>query len=460
MTYRNWRILTSVVFICMVCAIQAHRTRGLGDIGFAIDMIEQNYVEPVNRRELYKAAMTGIGNALDPFSSYIPSEQFGAFQMQLSQQFGGLGIVIEPPSESGRLKIVNTVYGSPAARAGILSGDQIDTINGQSVIGMTVQNASDKLRGKPGTSVDLTVLRADVTEPIAIRIERAIIETESVTGDRRKEDGRWDFILQADPSIAYIRVEIFGEKTPGELEQALRSVRDRAKGLILDLRDNSGGLLPTATDLCDMFLDEGTIVSTVGRFGVIESTRKANLGVEIPMNVPMVVLINHDSASASEVTAGCLQDLHRATIIGERSFGKGSVQNVVQIEGGDAALRLTSAHYFPPSGRNIHRRKDAKETDDWGVQPDEGFQITLDEEQTRKVFERLRRRSNPVSNSVAQPMNLDKSTTESKPLSSNSPTLDFSALDSSTLDFSAQDSSLAEDPQLSAAVVFLQKKIR
>jgi carboxyl-terminal processing protease len=396
----------------------------LGDIGFAIDMIEQNYVEPVNRRELYKAAMTGIGNALDPFSSYIPAEQFGAFQMQLSQEFGGLGIVIEPPSESGRIKIVSTVYGSPAAIAGILPGDQIDTINGQSVMGQTVQSVSDKLRGKPGTSVELTVLRSSIAEPLAVRIERAIIETESVTGDRRKEDGRWDFLMQADPSIAYIRVEIFGEKTTAELEQALRSVRDKAKGLILDLRDNSGGLLPTATDLCDMFLDEGTIVSTVGRFGVVESIRKANLGVEIPVNIPMVVLINHDSASASEVTAGCLQDLHRATIIGERSFGKGSVQNVVQIEGGDAALRLTSAHYLPPSGRNIHRRKDAKDSDDWGVQPDEGFTVTLDEEQTRKVFERLRRRSNPTNESKAE-----------------------------------TDSSLSEDLQLSTAVKFLQQKI-
>jgi carboxyl-terminal processing protease len=267
-------------------------------------------------------------------------------------------------------------------------------------------------------------VRSSIAEPLAVRIERAIIETESVTGDRRKEDGRWDFLMQADPSIAYIRVEIFGEKTTAELEQALRSVRDKAKGLILDLRDNSGGLLPTATDLCDMFLDEGTIVSTVGRFGVVESIRKANLGVEIPVNIPMVVLINHDSASASEVTAGCLQDLHRATIIGERSFGKGSVQNVVQIEGGDAALRLTSAHYLPPSGRNIHRRKDAKDSDDWGVQPDEGFTVTLDEEQTRKVFERLRRRSNPTNESKAE-----------------------------------TDSSLSEDLQLSTAVKFLQQKI-
>lgn len=433
MTYRNWRILTSVVFVCMVCAIQAHRIRGLGDIGFAIDMIEQNYVEPVNRKELYKAAMTGIGSALDPFSSYIPAEQFGAFQMQLSQEFGGLGIVIEPPSESGRLRIVNTVFGSPAAKAGILPDDQIDSINGLSVNGMTVQNASDKLRGKPGTSVELTLIRANVAEPITVRIERAIIETESVTGDRRTEDGRWDFMMQANPNIAYIRVEIFGEKTTGELEQALRSVRDRAKGLILDLRDNSGGLLPTATDLCDMFLDEGTIVSTVGRYGVVESTRMANPGVEIPNAVPMVVLINHDSASASEVTAGCLKDLHRATIVGERSYGKGSVQNVVQIEGGDAALRLTSAHYFPPSGRNIHRRKDAKESDEWGVEPDEGFKITLDQEQTRKVFERLRRRSNLI-NKPSEPG-------ESK----DGPQV--------------LDPSLTEDPQLAAAVEFLQGKL-
>jgi len=431
MTYRNSRILTSVFVVCMLCAIQAHRTRGLGDIGFAIDMIEQYYVEPVGRRQLYQAAMNGIANSLDPFSSYIPAEQYGAFQMQLAQEFGGLGIVIEPPKEPGRLRIVSTIYGSPAAKAGVQSGDQIDKIDGQSVVGIEVRAASNKLRGKPGTAVELSLVRDNVVDPVVIRIERAIIETESVTGDRRNADGRWEFLMQADPSIAYIRVEIFGEKTTSELTQALKNIRSKAKGLILDLRDNSGGLLPTATDLCDMFLDEGTIVSTVGRFGVVESTRKANLGVEIPNKTPMVVLINHDSASASEITAGCLQDLHRATIIGERSFGKGSVQNVVQIEGGDAALRLTSAHYYPPSGRNIHRRKDAKESDSWGVQPDEGFTIALTEEQTLKVFERLRRRSNPAKEDN---VNL---TTDSR-AESNDP-------------------SLADDPQLIKAVEFLQK---
>lgn len=434
MTYRNWRILTSVVFVCMICAIQAHRTRGLGDIGFAIDMIEQNYVEPVDRRQLYKAAMSGIGNSLDPFSSYIPAEQFRAFQVQLSQEFGGLGIVIEPPRERGRLRIVNTIYGSPAAKAGILPGDQIDSIDGQTVVGMDVQDASRRLRGKPGTSVQLTVLRADVADPLSMTIERAVIETESVTGDHRNTDGSWEFMMQADPSIAYIRVEIFGEKTTAELSKALRNVREKAKGLILDLRDNSGGLLPTATDLCDMFLDEGTIVSTVGRFGVTESTRKANLGVEIPMSVAMIVLINHESASASEVTAGCLQDLHRATIIGERSFGKGSVQNVVQVEGGNAALRLTSAHYYPPSGRNIHRPKDAKETDTWGVQPDEGMSVEFTDDQKQKAFERLRRRSNAFDTSSERTLASDEAGTPPDP-------------------------SIVDDLQLAKAVEVLQEKI-
>jgi len=418
----------------MICAIQAHRTRGLGDIGFAIDMIEQNYVELVDRRQLYKAAMSGIGNSLDPFSSYIPAEQFRAFQVQLSQEFGGLGIVIEPPRERGRLRIVNTIYGSPAAKAGILPGDQIDSIDGQTVVGMDVQDASRRLRGKPGTSVQLTVLRADVADPLSMTIERAVIETESVTGDHRNTDGSWEFMMQADPSIAYIRVEIFGEKTTAELSKALRNVREKAKGLILDLRDNSGGLLPTATDLCDMFLDEGTIVSTVGRFGVTESTRKANLGVEIPMSVAMIVLINHESASASEVTAGCLQDLHRATIIGERSFGKGSVQNVVQVEGGNAALRLTSAHYYPPSGRNIHRPKDAKETDTWGVQPDEGMSVEFTDDQKQKAFERLRRRSNAFDTSSERTLASDEAGTPPDP-------------------------SIVDDLQLAKAVEVLQEKI-
>ncbi len=204
-------------------------------------------------------------------------------------------------------------------------------------------------------------------------------------------------MMQADPTIAYVRIEIFGEKTPNEFRKALASIRSEAKGLILDLRDNAGGLLPTATDICDMFLDAGTIVSTKGRREGFSSKHEAEPGTEFPKEIPVVVLINGQSASASEVTAACLQDFHRATIVGQRSFGKGSVQNVIELEGGKAALRVTSAHYFPPSGRNIHRRPKADDNDEWGVFPDEGFEVVLDENATKKVFERLRDRGNPLA---------------------------------------------------------------
>jgi carboxyl-terminal processing protease len=216
------------------------------------------------------------------------------------------------------------------------------------------------------------------------------------------------------------------------------SIRDQASGVIIDLRDNAGGLLPTATEICDMFLEDGVIVSTAGRDGILESTRKATAGVILPESTPVVILVNDMSASASEVTAACLQDRQRATIIGERTFGKGSVQNVVELEGGKAALRLTSAHYFPPSGRNIHKRPKAKEDDVWGVVPDKGLVVTLTEDQKKSVYERLRDRGNPLRKRDA-----DESAR--------------STIQENNEALLKRDPSLSKDPQLLRAVEYLMK---
>jgi carboxyl-terminal processing protease len=435
MTFQNWRLMSIATFVCLLCAVQAYHQRNLGDLGFAMDVIEHSYVDKVDRYRLYQAAMKGMIKELDQYSGYVSPDEFGAFHTQIHQEFGGLGIVIERPDEKGALRIFSVIYDSPAFKAGLQPGDVIELIDGQSSIGISTEKASAMLRGEPGTVVKLSIRRDTATELSEFDVRRAIIETESVTGDRRNSDGRWNFLMQADPRIAYLRVEIFGEKTPSEFRKALQAVKPEAKGLIVDLRDNSGGLLPTATDLCDMFLEKGTIVSTKGRRPSYSSEHNAEPGVEIADNVPIVVLINGQSASASEVTAACLQDLHRAVIIGQRSFGKGSVQNVIDLEGGKAALRVTSAFYFPPSGRNIHRRLRADDKDEWGVLPDPGFEIVLDEEQTKKAFERLRNRGNPLAKEAASQSD-----------------------DTSVLKAGTRDPSVKDDPQLLRAVEFLESK--
>ncbi len=438
MTYRNGRVLGLMTLVCLCCAIQARQQRQLGDLGFAMDVIEHSYVESVDRHQLYRAAMKGMIDSLDTYSGYIAPEDFPSFQSQINQEFGGLGIVIERRSETDRLQIFSVLFDSPAFKAGILAGDVIEKIDEHSAIGLDTEDATQFLRGAPGTEVTLTIRREGSVDPIKIRIRRAIIETESVTGDSRLPDGHWEFMMQASPKIAYLRVEIFGEKTTNELRTALASIHDQANGLIIDLRDNAGGLLPTATDICDMFLEDGVIVSTAGRNGILESTRKATAGVELPDSTPIVVLVNDMSASASEVTAACLQDRHRATVIGERTFGKGSVQNVIELEGGKAALRLTSAYYYPPNGRNIHKRPKANEDDEWGVIPDKQLSVPLTEEQKKSVYERLRDRGNPLrKHEIEEP---DKASSD---------------ISTETEIFLKRDPSLLKDPQLVRAIEYL-----
>lgn len=437
MTYRNGRILGVMTLLCIVCAVQARHHRNLGDLGFAMDEIEQSYVEAVDRQKLYRAAMNGMLDSLDEHSGYIPPDDFRSFRSQLDQEFGGLGIMIEPRPDNDPIRIFTVLFDSPALKAGVRAGDVIEKIDSHNAIGMPTDRATRLLRGAPGTEVTLAVRRADSDKLIKIKIRRAIIETESVTGDRRLPDGRWEFMMQASPKLAYMRIEIFGEKTTAELQAALARIRKQAEGVIIDLRDNAGGLLPTATDICDMFLEDGVIVSTAGRNGNFESTRTATPGVDLPDSIPMVVIVNGLSASASEVAAACLQDRHRATIIGERTFGKGSVQNVIELEGGKAALRLTSAHYYPPSGRNIHKRAKAKDSDEWGVTPDDNLVVPLDDEQKKAVYERLRDRGNPrAKRDSDQPF--ESSDVDTKPQS-----------------LFDRDPSLVNDPQLVRAIEFL-----
>lgn len=444
MTTKNQKIILVVLIGSLFCYGNAQRNRGLGDLALAMQLIDQEYVEKPDKQRLYQAAMKGMIDSLDPYSSYIPIESLKPFQAIFEQEFGGLGVSLDGRPRRDRLTIVATLFDSPAYRAGVKPGDVLLEIDGVDSTKSEVENVSKKLRGKQGTQVILTIERASEPEPLHIKIVRARIEVESVLGDRRRLNGSWEFAMEEDPRIAYMRLELFGEKTTDELKAAISSIRNDCKGLIIDLRDNTGGLLIVAKDICDMFLDDGIIVSTRGRDDRIDQLYTAHLGTEIQNSVPIVVMINEHSASASEVVAGCLQDRCRATIVGERSFGKGSVQNVIPLDAGLAAMRLTTAYYYPPSGRLIHRKPNAKPGDVWGIAPDEGCEVPLDESAFMKSIERFRKRADPSANGISSPRTMFESTIE---------TVDLKP------ELKHVDPTLKDDRQLEKAVEILKVKM-
>jgi carboxyl-terminal processing protease len=294
--------------------------------------------------------------------------------------------------EQRQLTVESPLYGTPAYRAGMLAGDRILEINGESTKDFTLQDAVDRLRGAPGTRVKLKVLHLAATDPVDIELERAEIKVATVLGDARAADDTWDFFLTDEDRIGYIRVTQFSESTTEELRAALDWLKQRdMQGLILDLRNNPGGLLESAVDVADLFIDEGVIVSTRGRDGVARAMYQARAEGTFT-DFPLVVLVNHYSASASEIVAACLQDHGRATIVGQRTWGKGSVQDVIDLEDGQSALKLTMASYWRPNGHNIHRLSDATEDDEWGVRPLPQDEVKLSDEDLAKMFQARRDR--------------------------------------------------------------------
>ncbi len=390
MPLRNLLVLFLAAILSLMCHIKADRNRYASTVSEAMDLITFNYLEDVDYRQLYENAMHGMAEGLDPYSSYIGPAEYGHFKEELDQEFGGIGILVDFSPETKRIVVVNPLFDTPASRAGVRAGDVILAIDGKDTATMSYRDAVQLIRGLPGEPVRLTLLHVGEEKPVDLVIQRAIIPIESVLGDARRADGDWSFQLQSDPRIMYVRVINFGENTVDELKQALRGKSMRA--LILDLRDNAGGLLDAAVGTCEMFLDGGTIVTIRGRDGEVRRTYEADGEPLLPKDVPLVVLVNHFSASASEIVAACLQDHGRAKIAGQRTWGKGTVQNVIPLEAGRAALKLTTASYWRPSGKNIHRLKDAPEEAEWGVRPDPGREVKLTEEQADAIRQARRRR--------------------------------------------------------------------
>ena len=308
--------------------------------GDVVEKVRADYVEPVNDRELIENAINGMLTGLDPHSSYMNAKQFRDMQVQTRGEFGGLGL--EVTSENGLIKVVSPIDDTPAARAGIKAGDLITMLDGHTVQGLTLSDAVDKMRGPPGSPIKLTIKREGVNTPVEVSMTREVIKPQVAKS-------------RLDGDVGYIRLTGFNEQTDAGLRKGVKDIKAKAgpdlKGFVLDLRNNPGGLLDQAVDVSDDFLTQGEIVSTRARHSD-ESQRWDAKSGDITGGLPLVVLVNGGSASASEIVAGALQDHHRAIIVGTQTFGKGSVQTVIPLPG-NGAMRLTTARYYTPSGRSI-----------------------------------------------------------------------------------------------------------
>jgi carboxyl-terminal processing protease len=344
--------------------------------GDVFERVRLDFVEETTDEQLIEAAVNGMLTSLDPHSGYLNSKRFNEMKVQTQGAFGGLGI--EVTMEGGLVKVVSPIDDTPAFKAGVEPGDLITHIDGEQVIGMTLPEAVEKMRGPVGSSLKLTIRRAD-REPFDVTLTRAVIKIKSV---RSRLDGK----------VGYIRISSFSEQTEAGLQEEFEDLTKEAKGplqgIVLDLRNNPGGLLSQAVAVSDAFLDKGEIVSTRARKPEDAQRYNAKPG-ELAEGLPIVVLVNGGSASASEIVAGALQDHGRAILLGTKSFGKGSVQTIIPLSG-HGAMRLTTARYYTPSGRSIQAV---------GIEPD----IVVEQARIETVKEASQRREADLRGALDRP---------------------------------------------------------
>jgi carboxyl-terminal processing protease len=323
--------------------------RQLDLFGEVFERVRADYVENVSDQQLIEAAINGMLSALDPHSSYMNAKNFRDMQVQVRGEFGGLGI--EVTMENGVVKVVSPIDDTPAAHAGLKPGDLVVQIDGEPVQGMSLNDAVERMRGPVGSDIKLTIKR-EGKDPFDVTMKRAVVKIQSVKEQLEGDD------------VGYIRITSFNEQADSGVKDAIKDLRAKAgaklTGIVLDLRNNPGGLLDQAVAVSNDFLSQGEIVSTRGRHAEDAQRYNAQSPGDLTSGLPMVVLINGGSASASEIVAGALQDHHRAVLLGTRSFGKGSVQTIIQLPG-HGAMRLTTARYYTPSGRSIQAK---------GIEPD------------------------------------------------------------------------------------------
>jgi carboxyl-terminal processing protease len=377
-------IAAAISYVCYVRGDQNPYARFAAD-GLAI--IGENSLAPISSQELFDAAMTGMVGVLerhgDEHSRFFDQRETEALLDDIHQQFGGIGVRIQFLGDPPALTVIaRPDPGTPAERAGLVRGDRIVAIDDRPTAQMTMDDVLVAMRGDAGAAVRLQVLAADAPESRSIEIVRENITVESVLGDIRGPDGRWQFALAAEPRIAHVRIRSFGDLTSRELDRVLgRLVSENVQAVALDVRDNSGGTLDAAIDVCSLFLPPGRLVVETRSRDRRTYERHLTSGIGPYTEIPLAVIMNQNSASAAEIVAAALQDHDRAITVGQRTYGKGTVQQLVPVEAGRSTLKLTWAGFWRPSGANIHRTKDAPPTSEWGVRPDAGRDVALTEEE-------------------------------------------------------------------------------
>jgi carboxyl-terminal processing protease len=339
-------LVTQPRIILSAKAAAADTYRQLNLFGDVFERVRADYVEKPEDSKLIEQAINGMLNGLDPHSSYMDPKSFRDMQVQTRGEFGGLGI--EVTMEDGMVKVVAPIDDTPAAKAGVMANDIITQLDGEQVQGLTLNQAVDKMRGPVNTKIKLTIMRKGQDKPIEVSITRDVIRVRSV---RMRTEG---------DDVGVVRISQFNEQTTEGLRKSIADITaqiqsDKLRGYIIDLRNNPGGLLDQAISVSDAFLERGEIVSTRGR-NAEETQRYSAKAGDLTRNKPVIILVNGGSASASEIVAGALQDHKRATIIGTRSFGKGSVQTIIPLGNNNGALRLTTARYYTPSGKSIQAK--------------------------------------------------------------------------------------------------------
>ena len=353
-------------------------------LGESIEKIKTDYVEHVDNKEIVESAINGILSSLDPHSSFLNAKSLEDMKVQTKGEFGGLGI--EVTMENGFVKVISPIDNTPAYKAGIKAGDYITHLDKKSVIGLSLNEAVSKMRGAVGSKLEVTVGRKDM-EPFDVTIKRDVIKITSIRSRLEKD-------------VGYVRITTFSEQTRKSATEAIKKLKKNKnlKGYVLDLRNNPGGLLEQAVAISNLFLEKGEIVSTRGRDLENPEIYKAKPG-DIIKGLPLVVLINSGSASASEIVAGALQDHKRAIILGTKSFGKGSVQTIIPVHP-FGALRMTTAKYFTPSGKSIQKK---------GIVPD----IVVEQAKVEKIDKRNANRESDLKGALDNPVNnLEKKNNE------------------------------------------------
>lgn len=413
MPLRNIVVIILTAIFSMACYGVASKNQFANMFAEALDVVEKKSLRVIPRQQLFDSAMKGMLAEHDKHSQYISGELFKVFDADIRQEFGGVGMYVDVDPDSKMLIVTAAMPGTPAFDAGLLPGDSIVEIEGRPTTEMSRSKAIEYMRGPSGTKVTLTIDgRKGMRE---VDLVREIIPVSSVHGDIRNPDGSWNYSLKENPRIGYIRLIQFGEKSVVEFAEALKEIDGKVDGLIVDLRNNTGGLLTAAVDISDMFLErDKKIVETRGRGNKVTSDYYSTNNTGYNVNQPLVILINRESASASEIVAACLRDHGRAVLIGESSWGKGTVQNVIPIKRGKSALKLTTSSYWPPSGNNFDRDPHLNKTPGkYGVHPNEGWVVEMEEEEI--ILNRRKRHERDLEGLIAPEDGQESNDDESGP---------------------------------------------